>query len=92
MLPAGKHVAEVYRSNVLLNAPKNAILIDCSTIDVTTAKAVEGEARFAGFTMVDAPVSGGIAAAEGGTLTFMVGGPTKASSAPSHISRRWAKR
>ena len=74
MLPAGKHVAEVYRSNVLLNAPKSAILIDCSTIDVATAKAVEGEAAFAGFTMVDAPVSGGIAAAEGGTLTFMVGG------------------
>ena len=74
MLPAGKHVAEVYRTNVLLNAPKSAILIDCSTIDVATAKAVEGEAGFAAFTMVDAPVSGGIAAAEGGTLTFMVGG------------------
>ena len=74
MLPAGRHVADVYRSNVLLNAPKSAILIDCSTIDVATAKAVEGEAGFAGFTMVDAPVSGGIAAAEGGTLTFMVGG------------------
>ncbi|HEX2623803.1 MAG TPA: 3-hydroxyisobutyrate dehydrogenase [Sphingomicrobium sp.] len=74
MLPAGKHVAEVYRKNVLLNAPKTAILIDCSTIDVATAKQVEDEASFAGFTMVDAPVSGGIAAAEGGTLTFMVGG------------------
>ena len=74
MLPAGKHVAEVYRTNVLLNAPKDAVLLDCSTIDVATAKAVEGEASFAGFDMVDAPVSGGIAAAEGGTLTFMVGG------------------
>jgi len=74
MLPAGKHVAEVYRSNVLRNAPKSAILIDCSTIDVATAKAVESEAGSAGFTMFDAPVSGGIAAAEGGTLTFMVGG------------------
>ena len=74
MLPAGKHVAEVYRTNVLLNAPKSATLIDCSTIDVATAKAVEGEAAFAGFAMVDAPVSGGIAAADGGTLTFMVGG------------------
>ena len=74
MLPAGKHVAEVYRTNVLLNAPKSAILMDCSTIDVATAKAVEGEAQSAGYTMVDAPVSGGIAAAEGGTLTFMVGG------------------
>ena len=74
MLPAGKHVAEVYRTNVLKNAPTSAILIDCSTIDVATAKAVETEASAAGFTMVDAPVSGGIAAADGGTLTFMVGG------------------
>jgi 3-hydroxyisobutyrate dehydrogenase len=74
MLPAGKHVADVYRSSVLPSAPKTAILLDCSTIDVATAKAVEAEAQAAGFTMVDAPVSGGIAAAEGGTLTFMVGG------------------
>jgi 3-hydroxyisobutyrate dehydrogenase len=74
MLPAGKHVAEVYRSTVFTAAPKSAILIDCSTIDVATAKSVESEAQAAGFTMVDAPVSGGIAAAEGGTLTFMVGG------------------
>ena len=59
---------------MLPNAPKSAILIDCSTIDVATAKAVEAEAAAAGFTMVDAPVSGGIAAADGGTLTFMVGG------------------
>jgi 3-hydroxyisobutyrate dehydrogenase len=55
-------------------APKSAILIDCSTIDVTTAKILEEEAAAQGYTMVDAPVSGGIAAAEGGTLTFMVGG------------------
>jgi len=74
MLPAGKHVAEVYRSAVFGKAPKSAILIDCSTIDVVTARTLEDEAAFAGYTMVDAPVSGGIAAAEGGTLTFMVGG------------------
>jgi 3-hydroxyisobutyrate dehydrogenase len=74
MLPAGKHVAEVFRSAVFGKAPTSAILIDCSTIDVATAKAVEAEAQAAGYTMVDAPVSGGIAAAEGGTLTFMVGG------------------
>ena len=74
MLPAGKHVAEVYRSHVVGKAPKTAILIDCSTIDVATAKTVEAEAQEQGYTMVDAPVSGGIAAAEGGTLTFMVGG------------------
>jgi 3-hydroxyisobutyrate dehydrogenase len=74
MLPAGKHVAEVFRSSVFGSAPKTAILMDCSTIDVATAKAVEAEAQEKGYTMVDAPVSGGIAAAEGGTLTFMVGG------------------
>lgn len=74
MLPAGKHVAGVYRDSVLGKAPKSAILMDCSTIDVATAKQVEADAATAGYTMVDAPVSGGIAAAEGGTLTFMVGG------------------
>jgi len=77
MLPAGKHVAEVFRGSVFGAAPKKAILMDCSTIDVATAKTVEGEAQAAGYTMVDAPVSGGIAAAEGGTLTFMVGGSDK---------------
>jgi 3-hydroxyisobutyrate dehydrogenase len=74
MLPAGKHVAEVYRSSVFGQAPTSAILIDCSTIDVDTARTVEKEAQDAGYAMVDAPVSGGIAAAEAGTLTFMVGG------------------
>jgi 3-hydroxyisobutyrate dehydrogenase len=74
MLPAGTHVAAVYRSAVFEAAPKTAILIDCSTIDVATAKEIEAEAAKDGLTMVDAPVSGGIAAAEGGTLTFMVGG------------------
>ena len=74
MLPAGKHVSEVYRSSVFENAPKDAILIDCSTIDVETARKTADEAAFVGSTMVDAPVSGGIAAANAGTLTFMVGG------------------
>ena len=74
MLPAGKHVASVYRDSIIGKAPTSAILIDCSTIDVATAKSVEAEASAAGYTMVDAPVSGGIAAADGGTLTFMVGG------------------
>jgi len=74
MLPAGKHVASVYRDEVFGKAPTNAILIDCSTIDVATARQVEEEAAAAGYVMVDAPVSGGIAAADAGTLTFMVGG------------------
>lgn len=74
MLPAGKHVAAVYADSVIGKAPTSAILMDCSTIDVATAKQVEADAAAAGYTMVDAPVSGGIAAADGGTLTFMVGG------------------
>lgn len=74
MLPAGKHVAAVYADSVIGKAPTSAILMDCSTIDVATAKKVEEEAAAAGYMMVDAPVSGGIAAADGGTLTFMVGG------------------
>ena len=74
MLPAGKHVRQVYAENVIGTAPGSAILIDCSTIDVASAKAVGGQATEQGYAMVDAPVSGGIAAANGGTLTFMVGG------------------
>ena len=74
MLPAGKHVASVYGESVIGKAPTSAILMDCSTIDVATAKKVEADAQAAGYTMVDAPVSGGIAAADAGTLTFMVGG------------------
>ena len=78
MLPAAKHVLDVYRNHVFPNAPKSALLIDCSTIDVGSAKTISDEAAFAGFTMLDAPVSGGIAAAEGGSLTFMVGGSGEA--------------
>ncbi len=73
MLPAGQHVLSVY-AEVFPATPKSAILIDCSTIDVDSARKVEAEAQAAGFAMVDAPVSGGVAAAQGGTLTFMVGG------------------
>jgi len=74
MLPAGKHVRQVYADCVIGAAPTDAILIDCSTIDVSSAKAVAAQAAEQGYQMVDAPVSGGIAAANGGTLTFMVGG------------------
>jgi 3-hydroxyisobutyrate dehydrogenase len=74
MLPAGKHVREVFETSVIGYAPKDAILIDCSTIDVATAREESEKAAAAGYAMVDAPVSGGIAAADAGTLTFMVGG------------------
>lgn len=74
MLPNGKIVESVYEKDVIGHAPTSALLIDCSTIDVDTAKAVANFAGNQGYAMVDAPVSGGIAAANGGTLTFMVGG------------------
>ena len=74
MLPAGKHVESVYNDAVFGNAATSAILIDCSTIDVATAKRVADAASAKGLVAVDAPVSGGIGAANAGTLTFMVGG------------------
>jgi 3-hydroxyisobutyrate dehydrogenase len=76
MLPAGRHVAEVYSGDagVIVRARKGALLIDCSTIDVATARSVTEEAGRAGLDMVDAPVSGGVAGAAAATLTFMVGG------------------
>lgn len=73
MLPAGPHVRKVYADDILPNAPKTALLIDCSTIDVDSARAVAGQAKAAGFRFADAPVSGGTAAADAGTLAFMVG-------------------
>jgi 3-hydroxyisobutyrate dehydrogenase len=74
MLPAGEHVRTVYQQDVAPNAAQGTMMIDCSTIDVDTAKTVGEMFRGLGFEFVDAPVSGGIAAANGGTLTFMVGG------------------
>ncbi|MEM7217765.1 MAG: 3-hydroxyisobutyrate dehydrogenase [Pseudomonadota bacterium] len=76
MLPAGPHVLSVYfdADGVSAHAPSSAILIDCSTIAVTDAREFVAQAEAAGFAAVDAPVSGGTAAADAGTLTFMVGG------------------
>ena len=78
MLPAAKHVRAVFENDVAPNARPGTLLIDCSTIDVASAREV-GEAMNAkGFDFVDAPVSGGIAAAAAGTLTLMVGGTDEA--------------
>ncbi len=78
MLPNGAIVDSVYAADVIGHAPTTALLLDCSTIDVDTARKVADAASAAGYAMVDAPVSGGIAAASGGTLTFMVGGSDEA--------------
>lgn len=74
MLPNGAIVDDVYEKNVFGSAPKGCLLLDCSTIDVATARSVAADAAAKGYAMVDAPVSGGIGAANAGTLTFMVGG------------------
>ena len=74
MLPAAQHVRAVFHDDVAPNAKKGALLIDCSTIDVASAREVGEALDKLGFDFVDAPVSGGIAAAAAGTLTLMVGG------------------
>ena len=74
MLPASKHVRGVYHDDVAPNAKPGTLLIDCSTIDVQSAREVGEGLQKLGFDFLDAPVSGGIAAAAGGSLTFMVGG------------------
>jgi 3-hydroxyisobutyrate dehydrogenase len=91
MLPAGKHVRDVYESSVIGKAPASAVLIDCSTIDVATAREEIEKAEAAGYRMVDAPVSGGIAAADAGTLTFMVGGTDEAFEAARPILEKMGK-
>lgn len=80
MLPAGRQVREVYtgENGIIEAAPEAALLIDCSTIDVATAREVHGAAAAAGRAMLDAPVSGGVAGAAAGTLTFMAGGAAEA--------------
>jgi 3-hydroxyisobutyrate dehydrogenase len=80
MLPAGDQVREVYlgHDGVLAAVLPGTLLIDSSTIDVQTARDVAQAAAERGLAMVDAPVSGGVTGAQGGTLTFMVGGPDDA--------------
>ena len=73
MLPDGSSLLEVY-SSILNELQSEAILIDCSTVDVISAKKAAGMANEKGLKALDAPVSGGIGGAENGTLTFMVGG------------------
>ena len=80
MLPAGRHVEEVYlgADGIVGAVPEGSLLIDSSTIDVATARRVSDAAAQKGFAMVDAPVSGGVGGATAGTLTFMVGGTDEA--------------
>jgi len=76
MLPTGREVRAVYGGSggLIEVAPRGGLLIDCSTIDVGTAREMAAAAREAGLSMIDAPVSGGVGGATSATLTFMVGG------------------
>lgn len=80
MLPAGPHVRQAYlgAGGILAAAKAGTLFIDCSTIDVATAREVAAAASNAGMLMADAPVSGGVAGAAGAALTFMVGGSEEA--------------
>jgi 3-hydroxyisobutyrate dehydrogenase len=91
MLPAAQHVRAVYENDVAPNAKPGSLLIDCSTIDVASAREVGCGLEELGFHFVDAPVSGGIAAAAGGALTFMVGGSDKAFERAQPILEPMAK-
>lgn len=93
MLPAGQHVRSIYLNEGLLaSAPKGALLIDSSTIDIDSARAVHAAAEKAGFDFLDAPVSGGVGGAEAGTLTFMCGGTDKTFERAKPILENMGKR
>ncbi len=91
MLPSGKIVRDVYEKEVFKWAQPGMLLLDCSTIDVATAKSVIAKADEKKLLMVDAPVSGGVAAATAGTLTFMVGGSVSAFAAAQPILAHMGK-
>ena len=83
MLPSGRElrVSHLDNDGVVAHAKEGALLIDCSTTDVDSARAVAEAAKKRGLHFLDAPVSGGVAGAEAGSLTFMVGGEDKAVEA-----------
>jgi 3-hydroxyisobutyrate dehydrogenase len=91
MLPAGKHVVSVW-SGIIPSVAKGALLIDCSTIDVESARQAHALASEASVLSVDAPVSGGTGGAQGATLTFMAGGDTKAFAAAKPVLEAMGKK
>jgi 3-hydroxyisobutyrate dehydrogenase len=93
MLPSGNEVREVYlgAGGIVEDANAGTLLIDCSTIDVETARAVAAEAEKKGLMMLDAPVSGGVTGATAATLTFMVGGSTQAFTRAESILQKMGK-
>jgi len=93
MLPAGQHVREVYLGpgGIIENTNPGTLLIDSSTIDVESARAVIAAAVERGLLMIDAPVSGGVGGAQAGTLTFMVGGSAQAFARAQPILEKMGK-
>ena len=91
MLPAGKHVLSVW-TEILPAIGKGALIIDCSTIDVESAKQSHALAAKQGIASIDAPVSGGTGGAKGATLTFMCGGGDNAFAAAKPILANMGKK
>ncbi|MBV9563725.1 MAG: 3-hydroxyisobutyrate dehydrogenase [Bradyrhizobium sp.] len=91
MLPAGKHVLAVW-SDVVPAMTKGALIIDCSTIDVQSAKQAHALAAKHGIGSVDAPVSGGTGGAKAATLTFMCGGDEISFAAAKPVLEKMGKK
>jgi 3-hydroxyisobutyrate dehydrogenase len=91
MLPAGKHVVSVW-SDIIPSVAKGALVIDCSTIDVESARQAHALAGKASLLSVDAPVSGGTGGAKGATLTFMAGGAAPAFAAAKPVLEAMGKK
>src|SRR4051812_27235532 len=91
MLPAGKHVLSVW-TDVVPSMKKGALIIDCSTIDVESARQAHTLAAKHGMASVDAPVSGGTGGAKGATLTFMCGGAEKAFASAKPVLENMGKK
>ncbi|HEX6103296.1 MAG TPA: 3-hydroxyisobutyrate dehydrogenase [Alphaproteobacteria bacterium] len=93
MLPSGRESQAVYSgpNGLIAAAQPGTLLVDCSTIDVATARALSAEAGERGLMLLDAPVSGGVAGAAAATLTFMVGGPAEGFARAEPILKTMGK-
>jgi 3-hydroxyisobutyrate dehydrogenase len=93
MLPSGRESRDVFMGpkGLIAAASKGCLLIDCSTIDVVTARDIHGAAARAGVHCLDAPVSGGVAGAATAALTFMVGGSETAFARGEPIFKAMGK-
>ena len=93
MLPSGREAEAVYLgpAGLIAQAGAGTLLVDCSTIDVATARRLNGEAAGRGLVLLDAPVSGGVAGAAAASLTFMVGGPAEGFARAEPILKAMGK-